>query len=139
MHVDRPAIRQLVTSMAPMISLAASCWLSLPTAAGNPLEGSLLAPAPSDENVATGWPRNYWPWARTQKAWNYTGYYVGGGDPIHLGRGRCSTEGTWGWDYSGACFSRRVQLGWWSRPKLQGGTGRYEPDGPRILEQLSEH
>src|ERR1700676_3941504 len=40
-----------------------------------------------------------------------TGYYVGGGAPLR-GQPRLANEGTWGWDYSGLLFSRRIDLGW---------------------------
>jgi hypothetical protein len=66
------------------------------------------------------------------------GYYVGGGcpccrhgDPHHV------LEGTWGWDWTGFCFHRKVDLLWW-HGRYQGGTGAYKTDGPQILHHLHE-
>jgi hypothetical protein len=72
--------------------------------------------------------------AEPQRAWNYVGYYVGGGSPTCKGCPRPTSQGTWGWDYSGSIFHRRVELGWWG--KRQGGAGQYEPDGPRPIHEL---
>lgn len=57
------------------------------------------------------------------------GYYVGGGGG-HGSESRCREEGTYGWDYTGIHFPRRVALGWNHGRKSQGGTGRYQTDGP---------
>jgi hypothetical protein len=69
---------------------------------------------------------------------DYVGYYVGGGAPRRCGRCRCASEGTWGWDYHGRWFPRRVRLAWFCWPRWQGGAGQYDPDGPRVLESLVE-
>jgi hypothetical protein len=69
---------------------------------------------------------------------DYVGYYVGGGAPRWCGRGRCASEGTWGWDYHGRHFPRRVRLAWFCWPRRQGGEGQYQPDGPRVLEAVAE-
>ncbi len=55
---------------------------------------------------------------------SYIGYYVGGGAPCR-GEARLGNEGTWGWDYQGWLFPRRVALGWWHGRRSQGGIGRY--------------
>jgi len=60
-----------------------------------------------------------------------TGYYVGGGAPLR-GQPRLANEGTWGWDYSGLLFSRRIDLAWWHGARYQGGTGQYKTDGPQL-------
>ena len=77
--------------------------------------------------------------ARPSKGPDYTGYYVGGGAPCR-GEPRCSTEGTWGWDYKGRCFSRNVWLDWWHGRRYQGGSGNYKTDGPEchLGEKLYE-
>ena len=59
------------------------------------------------------------------------GYYVGGGAPFH-GQPRKADEGTWGWDYAGPFFLRRIDLGWWHGARYQGGAGQYQPNGPRL-------
>jgi hypothetical protein len=68
-------------------------------------------------------------WAKPSNTPAYVGYYVGGGAPC-LGDPRCLTEGTWGWDYSGCLFSRRVMLHWFHGRRYQGGIGSYATDGP---------
>jgi hypothetical protein len=110
--------------------------LPLTAAAGPPIEGELLAPASAEEMASTGCPQTYRWWAQPQKFWNYGGYYVGGGNPFRRACNRCVTDGTWGWDYVGPIMPRVVDLGWWWHPKSQGGSGRYEPDGPRLLHEL---
>lgn len=63
------------------------------------------------------------------------GYYrIGGGVPI-FGDGPSLDEGTFGWDYSGILFNKRVALGWTHGRKYQGGTLGYKPDGPRHLRR----
>ena len=63
------------------------------------------------------------------------GYYrVGGGVPI-LGDAPMLDEGTFGWDYSGILFNKRVALTWTHGRKYQGGTLGYKPDGPRHLRR----
>jgi hypothetical protein len=61
----------------------------------------------------------------------YCGYYVGGGAAWH-GEGRYEHEGTWGWDYHGFCFPKRVALGWW-HGLPQSRTGAYQTDGPKLI------
>ena len=57
------------------------------------------------------------------------GYYVGGGGG-HGSGPRCRNEGTYGWDYTGIKFPRRVVLGWNHGRKFQGGTGYYQTNDP---------
>jgi hypothetical protein len=57
------------------------------------------------------------------------GYYVGGGGG-HGSGPRCREEGTFGWDYTGIHFPRRVLLGWSHGRKFQGGTGYYGTNDP---------
>ncbi len=61
----------------------------------------------------------------------YVGYYVGGGS-AHGGEPRRWEEGTWGWDYEGTHFLRRVPLFWSHGARNQGGTGSYRTDGRHI-------
>jgi hypothetical protein len=61
----------------------------------------------------------------------YGGYYVGGGTPTK-GAGRCIEDGTWGWDYSGMVFPKRIALNWTAKGRYQGGTGAYKTDGPKL-------
>ena len=52
------------------------------------------------------------------------------------GEGPAAHEGTWGWDYAGACLSAVTALGWYHGQHEQGGTGAYKTDGPKVLEKL---
>jgi hypothetical protein len=61
----------------------------------------------------------------------YGGYWVGGGVPL-LGEGPTLEEGTFGWDYFGMTFSKRVDLNWTHGRRHQGGFGHYKTDGPRL-------
>lgn len=61
----------------------------------------------------------------------YVGYRVGGGSPCYGGH-PSPAEGTWGWDYQGCLFPRRVFLCWWHGRCYQGGTGAYKTDGPKL-------
>jgi len=59
------------------------------------------------------------------------GYYrVGGGVPL-FGDGPALDEGTFGWDYSGILFNKRIALNWTHGRKYQSGTTGYKTDGPR--------
>lgn len=60
--------------------------------------------------------------------------YVGGGT-LFGGSGRRRDEGTFGMDYSGSWFSRMTWLKWSHGARHQGGAGRYETEGPRILPE----
>ena len=99
---------------------------------------NLYQEASCEELQRSGWPWSAWRWAQPQAACDYTGYYVGGGASRYQGRERCPAEGTWGWDYRGKWFARRVRLAWFCKPRRQGGEGQYQPDGPRVLEAIAE-
>ena len=85
-----------------------------------------------DRHACAGWPQCVSPWARPSYGGHEWGYYVGGGAAAH-GDYRCSHEGTWGWDYHGRLFPKRVWLGWHHGRREQGGYGAYKSDGPHIL------
>jgi hypothetical protein len=62
--------------------------------------------------------------------------YVGGGTPLrYFGECRRMEEGTDGMDYSGWLFHRKTWLMWSHGGLHQGGAGRYETEGPRILPE----
>jgi hypothetical protein len=63
------------------------------------------------------------------------GYYKVGGGAALFGDRPALDEGTFGWDYSGILFKKRVNLGWTHGSHFQGGTLGYKPDGPRHLRQ----
>jgi hypothetical protein len=60
--------------------------------------------------------------------------YVGGGT-AYGGERRTATEGTFGLDYSGNWFARKSWLKWSHGGRHQGGQGRYETEGPRLLPE----
>ena len=64
----------------------------------------------------------------------YGGYYVGGGTPTR-GAGRCVDDGTWGWDYAGILFTKRIALNWTAQKRAQGGTGAYKTDGRKLRHE----
>lgn len=62
--------------------------------------------------------------------------YVGGGTPLrYFGECRRIDEGTVGMDYSGWLIHRKTWLMWSHGGLHQGGAGRYETEGPRILPE----
>jgi hypothetical protein len=61
----------------------------------------------------------------------YGGYAVGGGAAVR-GDQPLASEGTFGWDYFGMTFAKRIDLNWWHGRRYQGGTGQYQADGPRL-------
>jgi hypothetical protein len=77
------------------------------------------------------------PWARPSDTGRYVGYTVGGGSAnLRKADAPLPEDGTWGWDYQGGWFRRRVILGWWHGRRFQGGTGAYQTDGPAVLHPL---
>ncbi len=60
--------------------------------------------------------------------------YVGGGT-LFWGSGRRSDEGTIAMDYAGHLFQRKTWLRWSHGVRYQGGEGRYQTDGPRLLPE----
>ncbi|MEX2093310.1 MAG: hypothetical protein WD971_11570 [Pirellulales bacterium] len=96
---------------------------------------SLYAPASSCELQRAGCPQNVARWAIPSNGPSNVGYYVGGGAWTCSSSRECADLGTWGWDYQCRCFKPIVRLGWWHHPHQQGGTGSYEPDGPRVCPE----
>ena len=60
--------------------------------------------------------------------------YVGGGT-LFGGSCRRIDEGTFGMDYAGLWYSRKIWLKWSHGERHQGGAGRYETEGPRLLPE----
>lgn len=100
-----------------------------------------MASAVEHTDRRAGGPRNVAPWAHPAPVRGYVGGYIGGGAAVKA-EPRLASEGTWGWDYRGKFFPRRVLLGWWHGRKYQGGPGAYKTDGgppippPPILRKL---
>ncbi len=83
-----------------------------------------------DEHCCAGCPQCIRKRATPSNTHHYCGYYVGGGVPC-FGEGRYFDEGTFGWDYLGITFPKKVGLQW-THWRYQGGTGAYKTDGPHI-------
>jgi hypothetical protein len=103
---------------------------------------ALVAVAPAQtqqpENLAgqqrAGYAQEVAPWARPSDTGGYVGYLVGGGSVNYRkGEPPLPDEGTWGWDYRGGLFQRRVILNWWHGRRNQGGSGAYETDHAKLL------
>jgi len=118
------------------MTVLATLFAAIPAQAADSDEPSLYAPPCSCEVKRAGKPWCHFPWARQQVECDYVGYYVGGGAPGPCSRGRCVQEGTWGWDYTGRRFKRKVKLHWSCLHRKQGGAGSYQPDGPRVVESI---
>lgn len=91
-----------------------------------------------DPNCRAGCPRNVAWWSKPSTTPKYSGYYVGG-DTAWWGCGRSAEDGTWGLDFVGGLFQRRVWLNWSHGRRYQGGIGAYKTDGPHLLNSLTEH
>ena len=74
-----------------------------------------------------GWPQCVSHIARPSIGCHESGYYVGGG-AVFGGDARCTHEGTFGWDYNGRLFPKRIALGWHHGRRSQGGVCAYRTD-----------
>lgn len=84
-------------------------------------------------HAQAGFPLAISPHAIRSDTGAYVGYYIGGGCVFpFLANPRSPIDGTWGWDYRGWFFPRRIILGWWHGRRYQGGTGQYRSDGPTL-------
>ena len=81
------------------------------------------------DHARAGCPTNLHPRALPSNTSHYDGYWIGGGQAI---KGYCPAieDGTFGWDYFGLLFTKRIDLHWSYRRRYQGGTGSYQTDGP---------
>ena len=68
---------------------------------------------------------------------HYGGYWIGGGQ-AKRGHYPTSDDGTFGWDYFGLLFTKRIDLNWSGGRKQQGGTGAYKSDGPHWKHPTEE-
>jgi hypothetical protein len=126
-------IAKIIVLAAAALALAAE-----PAVAGEPVEPAAPcepAPVKYDEPPPRDCPLAIACWARPLNTPAYDGYYVGGGATCR-GDGPCPLEGTWGWDFIGRCYARKVMLGWWHGRRYQGGTGAYGINIPHLLPAL---
>ena len=101
--------------------------------------GAGADPADSwDNQRRAGFPQEVSRFARPSDTGRYIGYTVGGGAGRRKGDAPLQLEGTWGWDYSGGLFQRRVIPGWWHGRRYQGGSGAYGTDGPKVLPEVEK-
>ena len=81
-------------------------------------------PTGEHTQARAGCPINVAWYARPSDTGAYVGYYVGGGCGWR-GQPRTPSDGTWGWDYSGFFFPRRIALNWCHCRRYQDGVGHY--------------
>lgn len=88
-------------------------------------------------HARAGCPLNLRPRALPSNTSPYGGYWIGGGQPI---KGYCpaAEDGTFGWDYFGLLFTKRIDLNWSQGRRYQGGTDAYKTDGPHWKHGASE-
>jgi len=97
---------------------------AVPALAHPPLEGHTMDRAGHPDCISKC--------ARPSVTPAYVGYYVGGGAVGPKAEPPLASDGTWGWDYQGGWFRRRVILNWWHGRRYQGGIGAYKTDGPHL-------
>lgn len=86
-----------------------------------------------NDAIRTGYPWGLRPHAQPTYTPAYGYGYVGGGAAFNFGTPRTQQEGTWGRDYVGILYPRRVWLNYWRGSRYQGGTGGYKTDGPKVF------
>jgi hypothetical protein len=84
-----------------------------------------------DDHARVGCAMNIRRFAIPSNTKHFGGYLVGGGLPIK-GDGPFLDEGTFGWDYFGMTYPKRIALNWSHGARYQGGAGAYRTDGPRL-------
>lgn len=87
-----------------------------------------------DDCVRSGDPNCVYKWAAPSITPKYSAWYVGGGAALK-GRGRKSSEGTWGLDYDGLFGHARTWMNY-TCGKKQGGEGAYETDHVPLKKKL---
>ncbi len=130
-----PIVSRPVDPAAPLVPEA-------PVVTPVAVEPPILTPIEHTEgdHCRAGWPQETSCLAVHSDTGHYVGYYVGGGNPCcRKGDLPHPDEGTWGWDYSGWRFHRRVMLNWWHGRRYQGGVGAYATDGPNLKHRIEEH
>jgi hypothetical protein len=107
------------------------------TPTGNPTGRYSQAPM---QRAGLPWIPN--PFAAAGNSPHHSVGMVGGSTPFRSplagplqGESRTRSEGVFGKDYSGWMFKRKTWLYWTHGSREQGGIGRYETDGPRILPE----
>lgn len=119
--------------MARQLGLAAAllvAFLCATSARATTLQELLC---PRDPHVRAGQPQRIHRLAQPTITPHYCFGYVGGGAAIG-GQPRMLDEGTWGMDYCGRYLPHRVWLNWYHGRFRQGGEGRYDTDGPHLLQ-----
>lgn len=85
-----------------------------------------------DQLRRTGHPETQSEFAKPSLSKHYSFGYVGGGASFG-GEPRFVDEGTWGVDYSGILWSKRIWLRWMHGQDERRGEGSYQTDGPHLL------
>jgi len=105
----------------------------------------------ADDHACAGCSMLTRPHAICSSTSHYGGNWVGGGVPcrpprrasvpacsgtsqtlVLRGEQPFADEGTFGWDYFGVLFTKRIALNWSHGRRYQGGSGAYQTDGPRL-------
>lgn len=109
-----------------------SLFVAVECDAGHPKSGKSRTHQKVDRLQRAGNPHGVAWYAIPSVNKHYTAYYIGGGAALK-GEHRHPGEGTWGLDYAGALFKKRIKLGWWHGRREQDGGGSYQTDGPHLL------
>jgi hypothetical protein len=114
---------------APAMALDLTPWMGRPATDRHHFQG--------DQFHRAGDPQCVSPLAKSAESPFEVGYYVGGGARVKgwLGEERRDNEGTWGADYTGILFHKKIELRWSHGKRYQGGVGAYRTDGPRLIHR----
>jgi hypothetical protein len=114
---------------APAVALDLTPWMGRPATERHHFQG--------DQFHRAGDPQCVSPLAKSAESPFEEGYYVGGGARVKgcLGEERRDNEGTWGMDYTGILFHKKIELRWSHGKRYQGGVGAYRTDGPRLIHR----
>ncbi len=85
-----------------------------------------------DQHHRSGHPETQGRFAKPSLSQHYSFGYVGGGAAFR-GEPRFADEGTWGVDYSGILFRKKIWLQWLHGQRAPRHDGSYRTDGPHLL------
>ncbi|MSR32954.1 MAG: hypothetical protein EXR99_15785 [Gemmataceae bacterium] len=113
-------------------ALAAAFGLQFIPASQAADDGIPMDSNPEHSWQQTGWANRVKKHAMPTHSPGYGGYWVGGAC-VKNGGAPGPVDGTYGRDYFGRLFERKVVLGWCFKDKAKGGAGNYATDkGPVV-------